>query len=180
MRANATAGILPMHLQSSYSNHRSSSITLDSICNSAFFFSGLWEPALKRNQSPYLLRLLINKFYGSSHGSLFNSRVRASHAGLAADLALSRTWVCHLVAVLREAGWITTECPRLPDGKQEISIFRPGPMLKRLLVMLIKSRQHHRVNDSKQKLPSTEDIVKAKAFFAGLQENLAAKMKMKT
>jgi hypothetical protein len=164
-----------MHFSTSYRP-----ITLDSICNSAFFFSGLWQPQLKRNQSPYLLRLIINKLYGASHGSLFHARIRASHASLAVDLDLSRPWTCHLIAVLREAGWLETSAPRLPDGKQEITIFRPGKMLKRVLVMLIKSREKRRVNNQRQESPTKADVEKNLQFLRQLQQDLALKMKMKT
>src|SRR5215208_8148440 len=123
-------------------------LALDSILSATFFFSGKWTPALKRNQSGETLRLILCKLYGANRGSLFHARMRCSHAALADSLDLSREWTCKLIARLREAGWITTEARRLPDGKQEITIFRPGAMLKRLLVMLLKSRQRpqkHRV-----------------------------------
>ena len=147
------------------------------ICKS--FFSGKWTPALKRNQSGETLRLILCKLYGANRGSLFHARTRCSHAALAAHLGLSRQWTCVLIARLRDAGWITTEAPRLPDGKQEITTFKPGQLLKRLLVMLLKARQRQRpqsrVNDSCQKTPRKEDVEKNKAFLANLIAELGQK-----
>jgi hypothetical protein len=155
-------------------------LTLDTILSATFFFSGKWTPSLKRNQSGETLRLILCKLYGASRGSLFHAQMRCSHAALADSLDLSREWVCKLVSRLRVAGWITTEARRSPDGKQEITIFRAGQMLKRLLVMLLKSQQRKRgsrvrVNDSSQKLPRKEDVEKNKAFLANLIAELGQK-----
>ena len=173
---------MPVTLPKVYSRQPFSSISLDTIANAAIFFSGRWTPALKRNQSRDTLTLLLSKLYGSSRGSLFHAKIRCSHAALADSLSLSREWTCKLIARLREAGWITTEAPRLPDGKQEISIFRPGRMLKRLLVMLLRSKQRSqkaRVNSSSQKLPTKEDVEKNKALLANLIAELEQKFTQK-
>jgi hypothetical protein len=158
-------------------------LTLDTILSATFFFSGKWTPALKRNQSGETLRLILCKLYGASRGSLFHAQMRCSHAALADSLDLSREWVCTLIARLRAAGWIETSAPRLPGSQQQdISQFRPGKMLKRLLVMLLRSRQRsqkHRVNDPSQKLPKKEDIEKNLQFLRGLQEDLAKKFTSK-
>lgn len=154
-------------------------LTLDQIWSATFYFSGTWTPALKRSQARDTLRLIINKLFGANRGSLFHARVRCSHAALADSLDLSREWTCKLIARLREAGWITTEARRLPDGKQEITIFRAGRMLKRLLVMLLKSKQRvgkSRVNDASQKLPTQEQVEKNKAFLGNLISELRRKM----
>jgi hypothetical protein len=171
-----------MQLIASYKNPSSSSISLDTICNSATYFVGKWNPDLKRNQSRDALTLIISKLYGSSHGSLFKSRIRSSQEALASTLDLSREWTCKLIARLRESKWITTEAPRLPDGTQEITTFRPGKMLKRLLVMLLKSKQRsqNRVNDQSQKIPTKEERERSKALFGGLIEELAKKLGRKT
>jgi DNA-binding Lrp family transcriptional regulator len=105
--------------------------------------------------------------------------MRCSHEALADSLGLSREWVCTLIGRLSETGWIITHAPRLPDRKQEVTSFKPGPMLKRLLVMLMKSKHRYNkrnVNTSSKQLPSPTDIVKAKAFFAGLRAELAQKL----
>lgn len=153
-----------------------SNLTLDSIANAATYFVGKWTPDLKRNQSRDALTLIISKLYGVSKGALFKARTRASHASLAATLNLSREWTCKLIGRLREAGWITTESPRLPDGKQEITLFRPGKQLKKLLVMLLKSKQRSGVNTSQQKVPSTEDRTKNKALFSQLIAEVSEKL----
>ena len=159
----------------------SANINLDTIISSSLFFSAKWNPALKRSQSRDVLRLIINKLFGASRGSLFHAKMRCSHAALADRLDLSREWTCKLIGRLREAGWIRTEAPRLPDGKQEITIFKTGRMFKRLLVMLLKSkqRQKNRVNDSSQKIPTKEQIEKNKTFLAELRETLAQKFALK-
>src|SRR5829696_6211830 len=153
-------------------------LTLDTILSATFFFSGKWTPALKRNQSGETLRLILCKLYGASRGSLFHAQVRCSHVALADSLDLSREWTCKLIARLRASGWITTEARRLPNGKQEITIFRAGAMLKRLLVLLLRSNQRHtksRVNDTSQKLPTKEDVEKNKTFLANLIAELGQK-----
>jgi hypothetical protein len=154
-------------------------LSLDTIANSATYFAGQWTPALKLNQSRDLLRLVLSKMYFPSSGNLFHARIRASHAALAASLDLSREWTCKLVGRLRASRWLETSAPRLPDGKQEITIFRPGKMLKRLLVMLLKSKQRspkNRVNTSSQVIPTKEQIEKNKTFLRGLIEEVGEKM----
>jgi len=157
----------------------SATLSLDTIISSSLFFSAKWSPDLKRNQSRDVLRAIVNKLYGSSHGVIFHANVRCSHAAIAESLDLSREWTCKLIGRLREAGWIKTHAPRLPDGKQEITIFRPGRMLKRLLVMLLRSRQrqhHRRVNNRSQKIPTQQEVEKNKSFLSYLRERLTQKL----
>jgi hypothetical protein len=165
----------------------SPTLTLDSIANSATFFSGKWTPALKRNQSQQLLLLIISKFYWMSKGNIFNgnpfhAKTQSSHAALAATLGLSREWVCKLAALLREAGWFETYAPRRPDGKlREVTLFRPGRRLKKLLVMLRESKKKRRVNETSQKDPivfTKAQREKGKALVAGLLEQLGTKLGM--
>jgi hypothetical protein len=155
-------------------------ISLDTVVSSALFFSGKWTPALKLNQSRDVLRAVLNKLHGASQGSMFRARVRCSHAALAASCELSREWTCTLIGRLRDAGWIETSAPRLPDGKQEVTTFKPGRTLKRLLVMLLRSRQrrgpHGRVNETFQKIPNKEGIDKNKALLAELLRTLEQKL----
>jgi hypothetical protein len=156
-----------------------SRISLDTLISASTFFVGQWTPALKLNQSRDVLRLVLSKLYGASQGSLFHARMRCSHAALAASCDLSREWTCVLIGRLRQAGWIETSAPRLPDGRQEVTTFRPGRMLRRLLVMLLRSRQRQngsRVNDRQQKLPTKEEVEKNLHFLRELQETLARKL----
>jgi hypothetical protein len=53
-------------------------------------------------------------------------------------------------------------------------------MLKRVILMLLKSRQRHpeqsRVNDRKQELPTREEVVRNKALLADLLASLSQKL----
>jgi hypothetical protein len=172
--ANDTRGQNPIQL----SSKNLAFLTLDTIVNSAFFFAGKWHPDLKRNQSRDVLRALLYKLFAPRGGSLFHRHTRCSHAALAEQLSLSREWVCTLLGRLQSTGWIQSSAPRLPNGRQEISLFKPGKMLKRLLVLLLRSNQRsqkHRVNDPSQKLPTKEDVEKNKAFLANLIAELGQK-----
>jgi hypothetical protein len=155
-------------------------LTLDTIISASTFFAGQWSATLKGNQSRDVLRLVVSKLYGASQGNLFHARVRCSHAALAAKCDLSREWTCTLVGRLRQAGWLETSAPRLPDGTQEVTTFRVGRMLKRVILMLLKSRQRHpeqsRVNDRKQELPTREEVVRNKALLADLLASLSQKL----
>ena len=177
--ANDTRGQNPIQL----SSKNLAFLTLDSIINSAFFFAGKWHPDLKRNQSRDVLRALLYKLFAPRGGSLFHRHARCSHAALAEQLSLSREWTCTLISRLRSSGWIETSAPRLSGSQQQdISTFRPGKMLKRLLVLLLRSKQRFgksRVNESSQKVPTKEDVEKNKSFLRKLQEDLALKFSMK-
>jgi hypothetical protein len=155
-------------------------LTLDTICNSANYFAGQWTPELKRNQSRDLLRLVLSKMWFPCHGNMFHARIRASHAGLGNELHLSREWTCKLSRRLCDSQWLVASAPRLPDGKQEISIYKPGKRLKRLLVMLLRSKQRvkNRVNDSSQKFLTQEEREKNKALFAELIAEVSKQREM--
>lgn len=173
--ANDTRGPSPIQLSS---NNRGF-LTLDTIINSAFFFVGKWHPDLKRNQSRDVLRALLYKLFAPRGGSLFHRRARSSHAALAEQLSLSREWTCTLISRLRSSGWIETFAPRLSGSQQQdISTFRPGKMLKRLLVLLLRSKQRSqksRVNDPSQKVPTKQEVEKNKALLANLIAELGQK-----
>src|SRR5215208_4861602 len=110
-------------------------LILDNIISAATYFFRKWTPSSRLNQSFEVLRVIICKLYGASRGSLFYARMRCSHQAIADDLELTREWVCELVQRLRAWGWIQATAPRLPDGTQEVTIFRAGGMLKRLFKM---------------------------------------------
>jgi hypothetical protein len=177
--ANDTRGQNPIQL----SSKNLAFLTLDSIINSAFFFAGKWHPDLKRNQSRDVLRALLYKLFAPRGGSLFHRHARCSHAALAEQLSLSREWTCTLISRLRSSGWIETSAPRLSGSQQQdISTFRPGKMLKRLLVLLLRSKQRFgksRVNESSQKVLTKEDIEKNKAFLANLIAELGQKFTLR-
>ncbi len=154
-------------------------LDLDTICNASTYWSQRWQPALRRNQSHRVLTLVVSKLFGASYGYVFRARVRASHASLASSLELSREWVCEMIHRLRQAGWLRTTARRLPDGTQEVTEFRAGPSLKRMMVMLLKAKQRHknnRVNNRSQENPTPEQIEKGKAFLQGLIVDLTDKL----
>jgi hypothetical protein len=170
-----------MSLSKAYPNHPRTStvLTLDTIIAAATFFAGKWCHELKRNQSRDVLRLLLYKLYAAPGGSLFHRHARSSHIALANSLNLSRVWTCELIARLRLAGWLETSAPRLPNGKQEVSTFRPGRMLKRLIIMLLRSKERShksRVNDKRQQSPTKEQVEKNRAFLADLIQTLRQKL----
>jgi len=73
-----------------------------------------------------------------------NLRLTLAQTTLAKKLGLSRQWVGELVHRLDEAGWLVHVSPTLPDGPNGPTIFMIGNQLKRLLIMLIKSRRRKR------------------------------------
>jgi len=112
-------------------------LALDTVLSSLWWATGKWTPALTRNRSDRLLRLLTLKMHGASRGDLFHARIQASQDALAHELGLSREWVNKLLARLKTAGWIDWHAPRLPDGHFLPAVFRPGGQLKRLLCILL-------------------------------------------
>jgi len=70
-----------------------------------------------------------------------NTQLTLAQTTLARKLGMSRQWVGELVQRLEDAGWIEHYSPTLPDGTNGSTIFRVGRQLKRLLVMLSKSRR---------------------------------------
>ena len=118
-----------------------SSLALDNILSATFFFVPKWTPALRRNASLYLLRLLVCKLYGASKGNLFQAKIQASQDALAASLGIRREWANQLLARLKAQGWIEAYAPRLPDGRYLPCLFWPGRRLKRMLCILVGYRR---------------------------------------
>src|SRR5262245_39003145 len=137
-------------------------LALDVVLSACFFFTGKWTPALKRNQSRDLLRFLLCRLYDQSRGQLVHGQVTLAQATLACKLGLSRQWVGILLARLQEAGWIEYYAPVLDDGMRGSTIFRVGRQLKRLLVMLLKSKRH--------KTPTKSDANQAWQFSPSKEE----------
>lgn len=155
-------------------------LALDNMLAATAFFVGKWTPALKRNQSRDVLRLLICKFYGASNGNLFKAQIQASQDDLASRLDLSREWVCKLLKRLEAEGWIMSKAIRLPDGKFLPCYFRPGGQLKRVLCILLGYRRKPRlphVNNSSQYIPSKQERERSLLFIRQLRELLTTKMK---
>jgi hypothetical protein len=153
-------------------------IQLDNIISALTWALPQWTPALKQGQARDVLRLLVCKLYGASHGNLFGARIQASQASLAASCGISREWCNKLLARLVAEGWIQSYAPRLPDGRYLPCLFRPGGQLKRLLYVLLRYRRprHSRVNSPSQSLPSKDERERSLTFWRTLRAQLAAKL----
>ncbi len=116
-------------------------IALDTILSASFHFVVKWSPELDRNKSRDLLRFVLIRLYDEGRGQLVNTQLILAQTTLARKLGLSRQWVGELVHRLEATGWLEHYSPVLPDGTNGSTIFRIGRTLKRLLVMLSKSRR---------------------------------------
>jgi hypothetical protein len=137
-------------------------LALDTILSATFCFVGRWSPALKRNQSRELLRFLLCRLYDQGRGQLMNAQFTLAQGTLAHKSGLSRQWVGELLDRLQDAGWIEYYAPVLDDGMRGSTIFRVGRQLKRLLVMLQKSKR--------RKTPAKSDANKAWQFSPSQEE----------
>jgi Mn-dependent DtxR family transcriptional regulator len=116
-------------------------LTLDTILSATFHFTTKWSSDLQSNKARDLLRYLVCRIYDEGRGQLMNTQLTLAQTTLAQKLDMSRQWVGELVSRLNREGWIEHEAPKLPDGTNGSTMFRAGRMLKRLVVMLLKSRQ---------------------------------------
>jgi hypothetical protein len=151
-------------------------IKLDAVVASLCYFLPKWTPALRRNASRDLLRLLVCKLYGASKGNLFQARIQASQDALADSVGISRVWTNQLLARLKAEGWIELYAPRLPDGKFLPCLFWPGWRLKRLLCILVGYRRprRSRVKITRPSPPlSQTQREKALSFWRELRATLA-------
>src|SRR2546427_3212550 len=151
-------------------------VSLDTVVASLAYFGPTWTPALRRNASLYLLRLLVCKLCGASKGNLFQAKIQASQDALATSLGIRREWANQILARLKAEGWIEVYAPRLPDGRYLPCLFWPGRRLKRLLCILVGSRRPHRsrVKSRPQSLPLSQiEREKSLSFLRGLREKLA-------
>jgi len=82
---------------------------------------------------------------------LVNARLTLAQTTLSKKLGISRQWVGELVSRLERAGWLEHSSPKLPDGTNGSSVWRVGRMLKRLLVMLGKSRRGEKLRNTPAK-----------------------------
>jgi len=115
-------------------------LALDTILSATLYFAGKWHPELKRNQSRDLLRFLICRLYDEGRGQLVGTHFTLAQGTLARKLGLSRQWIGILLARVREAGWVECYAPTLAEGMRGSTIFRAGRQLKRLLLMLLKTK----------------------------------------
>jgi DNA-binding Lrp family transcriptional regulator len=119
----------------------SGALTLDTVLSATFYFVTKWSPGLKRNQSRDLLRYILCRLYDEGRGQLMNAQLSLAQTTLAHKLGISRQWVGILVQRLEAAGWIEHSSPKLADGTNGSTLWRVGRLLKRLLVMLTKSKR---------------------------------------
>jgi len=96
---------------------------------------------LTRTQARDLLRFLVCRWYDAGRGHLVKSPVKLSQGTLARKLGISRQWCQVLLGRLRDQGWLTYYAQLLPDGMRGSCVLSAGRQLKRLLVMLAKSRR---------------------------------------
>jgi DNA-binding Lrp family transcriptional regulator len=111
----------------------------------------MWNPELRRNQSRDVLRFLICRLYDAGRGKLVGAQLVLAQGTLARKLGLSRQWVGILLARLEEAGWLECYSPVLDDGMRSSTMFRVGRQLKRLLMMLTKSKPRKKPTKSDAK-----------------------------
>ena len=114
-------------------------ISVDTLCNAAVYFAGHWSPTLKRSQSRDVLRYFCYRFYFDDYHTLLQARCTPSQRRIALKLGISRQWSCKLIGRLADTGWLTVRQPRTHDGALAPCAYRPGPKLRKLLYMLLKS-----------------------------------------
>jgi DNA-binding Lrp family transcriptional regulator len=88
-----------------------------------------------------VLHYLLCRLYDEGRGQLVNARLTLAQTTLSKKLGISRQWIGELVSRLEREGWLEHSSLKLPNGTNSSTIFRAGRMLKRLLVMLSKSRR---------------------------------------
>jgi len=120
---------------------RGNVLTLDQIWSATSTFTVRWSAGLESNKAHRVLHYLLCRLYDEGRGQLVNARLTLAQTTLSTKLGISRQWVGALVSRLERAGWIEHVAPKLPDGTNGSSVWRVGRMLKRLLVMLSKSRR---------------------------------------
>jgi hypothetical protein len=116
-------------------------LALDTILSATDFFSTKWSQGIESNKAGRVLRFLVCRPYDEGRGQLVKAQITLAQTTLSKKLGISRQWIGELVARLSAAGWIEHHSTKLPDGTNSSSVWRVGRMLKRLLVMLAKSKQ---------------------------------------
>jgi len=120
---------------------RGSVLTLDQIWSATSTFTVRWSAGLESNKAHRVLHYLLCRLYDEGRGQLVNARLTLAQTTLSKKLGISRQWVGELVSRLERAGWVEHASQKLPDGTNGSTLWRIGCQLKRLLVMLSKSRR---------------------------------------
>jgi len=115
-------------------------LTLDQIWSATSTFTVRWSEGLESNKAHRVLHYLLCRLYDEGRGQLVNARLTLAKTTLSKKLGISRQWVGELVSRLERAGWVEHSSQKLPDGTNGSTLWRIGCQLKRLLVMLSKSR----------------------------------------
>jgi DNA-binding Lrp family transcriptional regulator len=116
-------------------------LALDSILSATFHFTTKWSSQLQSNKARDLLRYVVCRLYDEGRGQLMNTQLALAQTTLARKLGISRQWVGTLVQRLEAEGWLEHSSPKLADGTNGSTLWRAGRLLKRLLVMLAKSKR---------------------------------------
>lgn len=116
-------------------------LTLDQIWSATSTFTIKWSQGIESNKAHRVLHYLLCRLYDTSRGNLVNTSITLAQTTLSKKLGISRQWVGELVGRLEREGWVEHSSPKLPGGMNGSSIWRAGRMLKRLVVMLLKSNQ---------------------------------------
>ncbi len=117
-----------------------SMLTLDQIWSATSTFTVKWSKGLESNKAHRVLHYLLCRLYDEGRGQLVNANLTLAQTTLSKKLGISRQWVGELVSRLERAGWVEHASQKLPDGTNGSTLWRIGCQLKRLLVMLSKSR----------------------------------------
>jgi Mn-dependent DtxR family transcriptional regulator len=116
-------------------------LTLDQIWSATSHFSMEWSAGLESNKAHRVLHYLLCRLYDEGRGQLVNAHLTLAQTTLSKKLGISRQWIGELVSRLEQTGWIAHHSEKLPDGTNGSTVWRVGRLLKRLLVMLSKSRR---------------------------------------
>jgi hypothetical protein len=113
---------------------------LDTILSAMNFHARRWSPDLTRTQSRDLLRFLTIKLYGEGKGSLQGASFTISQSALADKIGVCREWCNKLLAQLKNEGWISYTSTYEQPCKRTPCTYVIGNTMRRLLIMLTKSR----------------------------------------
>jgi Mn-dependent DtxR family transcriptional regulator len=116
-------------------------LALDTVLSAIFHFTTKWSSQLQSNKARDLLRYVVCRLYDEGRGQLMNTQLSLAQTTLARKLGISRQWVGTLVQRLEAEGWLEHSSPTLADGTNGSTVWRVGRLLKRLLVMLTKSKR---------------------------------------
>jgi hypothetical protein len=115
-------------------------ISRDTIENRVRYVIQAQYPDLARTKALGLLLLVVGKLYEAGKGNIFRGVIRIAHGQLATHetIRCSRPWACHLIGLLEDTRFLSITYLRTPDGKFEPGLYKAGPLLKKIVVALLK------------------------------------------